>query len=224
MTYLRLNHLIITVSECKSAWKSLKDAINYRRRHKPGKSGKGGPEGDEEDDDPDANTQMSLEAWTFYESLKFLVDTKPTRKTISSIVVDDEDDAKDQENVCNNTPSSDDVEFEALPTTPALPEQKFKRPASNYDYMSCKRNKENTDNTDTKVIATGIAELVQLRKQATASTTQVKPLKYESMYANLDRMLAKLPSNVVEDLNMQFVSLAYGEVKKYEHHDIINTT
>lgn len=90
--------------------------------------------------------------------------------------------------------------------------------------MSCKRNKENTDNTDTKVIATGIAELVQLRKQATASTTQVKPLKYESMYANLDRMLAKLPSNVVEDLNMQFVSLAYGEVKKYEHHDIINTT
>jgi hypothetical protein len=82
--------------------------------------------------------------------------------------------------------------------------------------MSAKKGRE--VDSDAKAIATGITELVQLRKQAMKATSTSKStgLKYESMLANLDRMLCKLPEPVVEDLNMQFVSLAYAEVKKYD--------
>jgi hypothetical protein len=77
-----INVFLIAVAECKSNWKSLKDALNYRQKSKPGKSGDGAPEPEgleTEDLALESEAQKSLEAWIFYDSLKFLLDNKPQR-------------------------------------------------------------------------------------------------------------------------------------------------
>jgi len=68
---------------------------------------------------------------------------------------------------------------------------------------------------ETTTIAKSISDLVELRKQSVNNQT-TKQLKYECMLANLDRMLSKLPEEVVEDLNMKFTNMAYEEVKKIQ--------
>lgn len=40
-------------------------------------------------------------------------------------------------------------------------------------------------------------------------------MKHESMLANLDRMLSKLPEEVVEDLNFEFVRLTHDKMKEF---------
>jgi len=79
--------------------------------------------------------------------------------------------------------------------------------------VSTKRSRDSDG--DSSATAKGISELVELRKQSLGCTVN-KTFKYESMLANLDRMLSKLPEHVVEDLNMQFTTLAYSEFKKLE--------
>ena len=39
-------------------------------------------------------------------------------------------------------------------------------------------------------------------------------MKHEVMLLNLDRMLSKLPNDIVENLNMKFVSIIYDEITK----------
>lgn len=71
--------------------------------------------------------------------------------------------------------------------------------------------------SDTKQLLNGITDLINIRKQESAaakSNQEQEPLKYYSLYANLDRMLSKLPEEVVEELNMQFVNATYCELKK----------
>jgi len=41
-------------------------------------------------------------------------------------------------------------------------------------------------------------------------------LKYQTMYANLDRMWKKLPESIVEDLNMDIISLTRRALREYE--------
>jgi len=41
-------------------------------------------------------------------------------------------------------------------------------------------------------------------------------LKYQSMYSNLDRMWKKLPESIVEDLNMEIISLTRRALREYE--------
>lgn len=59
-------------------------------------------------------------------------------------------------------------------------------------------------------LVTGITELIALRKQ---KEEVKKDLKNFAMFANLDAMMGKLPEEVVEDLNMQFVTLTHTALK-----------
>jgi hypothetical protein len=43
------------------------------------------------------------------------------------------------------------------------------------------------------------------------------------MLANLDRMLSKLPDEVVEDLNFEFVRLTHEKLKEYRNFIVIET-
>ncbi|OXA63101.1 hypothetical protein Fcan01_00735 [Folsomia candida] len=45
-------------------------------------------------------------------------------------------------------------------------------------------------------------------------------LRYLSMYANYDRMLAQLPYETVEDLNMDICIMIYEKLKAYKEHEI----
>ena len=68
-------------------------------------------------------------------------------------------------------------------------------------------------------ISQALTDLVTLRKEIhnTKETEVPAPeLQYYTMYANMDRMYKKLPENVVEKLNLKFVSMIYDEIKKQE--------
>jgi len=56
-----------------------------------------------------------------------------------------------------------------------------------------------------------VADLVNLRKEK-IGTGQ---LKHHAMLANLDNMLSKLPDEMVEDLNFDFVRLTHEKLKEY---------
>jgi len=73
-----------------------------------------------------------------------------------------------------------------------------------------KRGKK--DEVGEKLVAS-VGELVNMRK--TQATTVSADLKFQSMYANLDRMLSKLPDEAVEDLNLEFVRLAHEKLKEF---------
>jgi hypothetical protein len=83
LTNFNVVPFLFSVTDCKSNWKSLKDALNYRQKSKPGKSGDGAPEPEGLESDElavDTDAQKALEAWSFYDSLKFLLDNKPKRR------------------------------------------------------------------------------------------------------------------------------------------------
>ena len=75
----------------------------------------------------------------------------------------------------------------------------------------------------TEKLMNGLNDILSLKKlEATSGGgNKVDTLQYSSLWTNLDRMLKKLPESVVEDLNMQFISLAYNEIKKLESVSII---
>ncbi|XP_035708367.1 eukaryotic translation initiation factor 4 gamma 1 [Folsomia candida] len=65
---------------------------------------------------------------------------------------------------------------------------------------------------------TRIEEVVACQNQAngfTPSSNITESLKYSSMYLNFDRMLKQLPTEIVEDLNMQITAIIYQRLK---HH------
>lgn len=96
---------------------------------------------------------------------------------------------------------------------------------SNYDYMSVgKCGKVKDSSTD--MIVDSIKTLVALRK----SECQVSPakengegetLKYRCIYANLDRLLQRLPEYMVDDLNVEFLILARNAVRQFEDSNVI---
>ena len=51
-------------------------------------------------------------------------------------------------------------------------------------------------------------------------------LKHQSLLANLDRMLSKLPDDVVEDLNFDFVRMTHEKLLEYRGAQVyvLNTT
>lgn len=57
-----------------------------------------------------------------------------------------------------------------------------------------------------------ITDLVKMRRLAKQSE-EVSELKHYTMLKNVDRMLSKLPDDVVEDLGMQFMDLTYKAIK-----------
>lgn len=61
-------------------------------------------------------------------------------------------------------------------------------------------------------ISNQISSLVDLQKKNNEPPT----IKYYAMLLNLDRMLQKLPENIVEDLNMKFTQLTFDEIKRRE--------
>jgi len=66
-------------------------------------------------------------------------------------------------------------------------------------------------------LLSGLNDLVKLRKDSTRPEPNMSEgLKYYSMYSNLDRMLKKLPEPVVEDLNMEFINMAYNCLKNFD--------
>ena len=71
------------------------------------------------------------------------------------------------------------------------------------------------DETHSDDILTSINELVKLRKSEMSNPVEPS-LTYQSMYLNLDRMLKKLPEEIVEDLNVKFVNLTHDALKKFE--------
>ena len=64
-----------------------------------------------------------------------------------------------------------------------------------------------------------VAELVNLRKGQKGSSQ----IKHQTMLANLDRMLSKLPDEVVEDLNFEFVSMTHEKLKEFRDFIIIES-
>jgi len=76
-----------------------------------------------------------------------------------------------------------------------------------------KKPKDAIDRGTEKLIH-GINELVELRKASSSKLGQQEALMYYSMYVNLDRILKQLPSEVVEDLNMQFTSQCYDALRR----------
>lgn len=71
-------------------------------------------------------------------------------------------------------------------------------------------------------IASGIKELVELRKNSHPAHDASPQLKYLSMYTNYDRMFKHLPERVVEDLNMEISNLIYNKMKEQEKILIVN--
>jgi len=64
-------HVCFLVGSCKEGWKSLKDAVRYRRSMKvKGKSGDAAT--DEEDEEKECETAL-LKRWKFYECMKFYI-------------------------------------------------------------------------------------------------------------------------------------------------------
>lgn len=73
--------------------------------------------------------------------------------------------------------------------------------------------KRKSDQNTTENILGGLNDLVKLRKEECAQVATDR-LKYHSMYANLDRLLSKLPESTVESLSFQFYNMAYSEFQK----------
>ena len=75
--------------------------------------------------------------------------------------------------------------------------------------------------SETKKLVSSITELVELRKETKRSVPIPTELKYLSIYANLDRMLSKLPQDVVEDLNVEFINITHAAIKRQRELSII---
>jgi hypothetical protein len=76
-----------------------------------------------------------------------------------------------------------------------------------------KRNSGKSDTTEREVLRS-LKELIDIRKEDINKPPQNSELKYHAMLANLDRMFQKLPENIVEDLNMEFVTITYNKLKE----------
>ncbi len=75
--------------------------------------------------------------------------------------------------------------------------------------------------SSTAMIVDSIKTLVELRK----SECHVSPvkengnadtLKYRCIYANLDRLLQRLPEHMVDDLNVELLVLAQNAVRQFD--------
>ncbi|CAL8138916.1 unnamed protein product [Orchesella dallaii] len=90
--------------------------------------------------------------------------------------------------------------------------QNAKKRKSNYEYANKPKSQRINEDATTEKLASGITELVNMRKEA-LSNNRTEKLEFYSVYANLDRMLRKLPTEVVEDLNMEFIKITYDALK-----------
>lgn len=82
-----------------------------------------------------------------------------------------------------------------------------------------KLKKSTTEEDGTEKLVNSISELVELRKNSVAKKDE---LKFISIYKNLDRMLSQLPDEVVEDLNMEFVQLAYNAIQRNRNITVLD--
>ena len=76
----------------------------------------------------------------------------------------------------------------------------------------------------TQNLVAGLSEFLKMKVEDRHNTRPgtTETLEYYSMYLNLDRMLKKLPTSVVEDLNVKYVQLALGEIKKHDPAVVIH--
>jgi hypothetical protein len=70
----------------------------------------------------------------------------------------------------------------------------------------------------TDLILSGLNEFIGMKKKECelAANRNNEILKFQSMWANLDRMLSNIPQHRIEHVNFQFTSIAFQEIKKYE--------
>lgn len=68
-----------TVESCKAAWRSLKDAFNYRSKAKKGKSGDPADFDDPETGEPSVDQDKTIRLWEHWDDMKFLHEESPVR-------------------------------------------------------------------------------------------------------------------------------------------------
>ena len=65
----------------------------------------------------------------------------------------------------------------------------------------------------------GVNKLIESQiSEKAISQPPPSDLKFISMYANLDRMLKKLPESAVEDLNLEFIKMTYAKLKEFPNY------
>ncbi|CAL8094456.1 unnamed protein product [Orchesella dallaii] len=211
----------LSAEVCKHTWKSMKDALRYRQGSKPKqcKSGDSAPE-DSDDDRNSENLNKTVESWEFWDCMKFLIDQKGTRKTISSLLsssevqIDGSNEAPEPSHFSGTNDEAQSSSYSpsdhGVSNKPSESLETCQKRKSNYGYAFKKKILKPSEEV-TEKLASGITDLINLRKES--QQTRNEKLEFHSMFVNLDRMLKTLPADVVEDLNMEFVNLTYAAMK-----------
>lgn len=68
-----------------------------------------------------------------------------------------------------------------------------------------------------ELVATQKAMATLLPNQPVQAVQQDPPLVHKIVLANIDRMLQKLPPDIVEDLCFEFSTTVYNKIKEYNN-------
>lgn len=182
--------LLRTSDSCKTAWIALKESHRYRKNQLLKKSGSDGGQ-----PIPGPSFAAGMD-WEFAEDLAFLPDVSRKRKTFKS-----------------SEPRSQDpadlivVENERSDT---------ESPRTNYFYQTRPASKvPPKDDESVDKLAENINQLIEYQK-ATPVSVDENPMMHKTALANIDRMLQKLPPDVVEDTLFEITVLIYNKLKLHE--------
>lgn len=175
-----------TPGNCKTAWIALRESHRYRKNVAMKKSGSDGGV-------PIPRPPSDVE-WEFAEDLAFLPDISRKRKTMTT--------AKDDSLVVDEERSEPTLE----PTGSS----------SNYFYQTGPSKNTKEDEAVT-FLATNINHLISVQRSSIAQPASAEDdqIKHKTALTNIDRMLQKLPDDVVEDVLFDFTSLVYRKIREY---------
>ncbi|XP_055907108.1 uncharacterized protein LOC129942267 [Eupeodes corollae] len=107
-----------------------------------------------------------------------------------------------------NSAGTDDSQGDVFATTSAQ--------SSNYAYINENRKQKDPMLESAKMLSNNISELIECQKNKLKQATFPLQLQNFTMLANIDRMLQKLPEDIVEDINIRFICIINEEIKKYK--------
>ncbi|KAG4077064.1 hypothetical protein HA402_016051 [Bradysia odoriphaga] len=195
------------VAECKVIWKSLRDAVRYRK-NKIARATDGADESRARKHDNDMD-------WELGDCLSFLMDARSSidRLHQRSFPMEFENSQTSEMRIISVDSANNTTSIDTQPTANCN-DDTFASESSSNCTAEDKQQEEDPLFVESMVnMANSIKELTKgvTQKQ---SCCEKSPLKFDYIWRNLDVFFHKLPPEDVDELNFKFIQMAYERVKK----------
>jgi len=190
------------VTECKTIWRSLKDAVRYRK-NKIAKT-----------DDTDEIEEYELDKnWEFSDCMSFLMNA--SFSTSSTLVKRPRRNNPEDSQACQlKINSVHTANSTTNANTSMYCNDDTSASESNCSYTARKVQQHDDDPLLVESLLSISNSIRELIKGATKESHNKPALQFEYIWQNLDKMFQKLPEEAVDELNVKFIQLAYEKIPK----------